>query len=155
VNVPIIDRDGRFIGVTGGGIDASQFVKVFHDYETADGIHIYMVRNDGNLIYASRRELISSSKVSVDTIWQTPVFDTLSRSRSSASGFVLEPDGPSGAILWVKYMSNWNTYLVVERSQSFIRKIQNEDDGSLPLPRRNTGSCPFVHSCLVLAPPVR
>ncbi|SIQ69200.1 hypothetical protein SAMN05920897_11323 [Alkalispirochaeta americana] len=52
VNVPIFDKDGSFLGVTGGGVLAEDFTRTLLSFGQLPGVNVYMARRDGRIVYA-------------------------------------------------------------------------------------------------------
>lgn len=123
INVPIVDENKGFIGVAGAGIDSLSFTKLIQSFERNSLVNIYLVRSDGEMVYSTQKDLLSGAKQHIDTVWNSPVFDVLQRSRDMENGTILEPDGSRGAILWAGYLPEWNTFLIVEREASSLRTM--------------------------------
>ncbi len=116
VNVPIRDLDGRFLGVTGGGIDATEFSETMHSYDDHPGIVVYMARPDGQLVYATDRSLLAQPVKHLDELWDGAMIPRLQRSELGSQGVVIRPEGSRGPMLWLRYMQPWDTYLIVEHT---------------------------------------
>ncbi len=116
VNIPVRDGNGHFIGVTGGGVDASVFDKTLKAFESDWDINLYLVRTDGQLVYASDKELLMDGSVYVDTLWDCKVIDQLSRWKNDNSGVIIE-SGKSKALVWGGYMHEWDSFFLIERSR--------------------------------------
>ncbi|MDC7226025.1 MAG: hypothetical protein PQJ61_04590 [Spirochaetales bacterium] len=121
INIPVFDSSGRYIGVTGGGVDASVFNKTFRALENDWDVRLYLVRPDGQLIYAENKEIMSGGAVSVDDLWSYPVIDTLVRMKNSPKGVVVSPDTDEN-LLWGEYLEIWDSYLIIERSGGILRQ---------------------------------
>ena len=126
INVPIHDAGGRYIGVTGGGVDSTIFSGLLEKLENDWNIEVYLVRNDGRLVYASNRSLLKLPGKTADEIWGGPVIDKLSREKGNPDGIIIEPDGESGAVIWGGYMPEWESYLIVERSADAVRSANRD-----------------------------
>lgn len=120
VNVPIFDRDGSFLGVTGGGINAEEFSRILKSFEQTRGINIYLARRDGRLVYSTDRSLLEGEVKDLNDLWEKPVTEKLRRDQRNTVGLIMEPAGTQGPVLWGKYLEDWDTFLVVERKTEAI-----------------------------------
>ncbi|MBU0927179.1 MAG: cache domain-containing protein [Spirochaetes bacterium] len=123
VNIPILDRDGTYLGVTGGGIDTIEFSRIIASYETEKHISVYLARRDGELVYATDKSLLRDRARGLDGLWGEGTLEKLRRGRSIAAGISLEPAGSGGPALWARYLEDWDTYLVVERDAEAIASL--------------------------------
>ena len=132
VNVPVRDSDGRYIGVTGGGVDSKIFTSILLSIEEKWDIGVHMFRTDGRLVYSTDKSYLKPPVRTVDSLWKKPVLDKLCREKNNPAGVVLEPDGRNGAVLWGGYMPDWETYLIIERSgQAMDEAVYRAVIGSL------------------------
>jgi diguanylate cyclase (GGDEF)-like protein len=115
INVPVLDRDGNFLGVTGGGIESEEFRETLHTYGRLPGLRVYLARQDGQLVYATDQTLLSS-QTKLNEIWDLPVTKEIKAGDGKYRNVVLEPEGYTGPILWAGFSENWNTYLVLEKT---------------------------------------
>jgi diguanylate cyclase (GGDEF)-like protein len=123
VNVPIFDDEGEFLGLTGAGADSEDFTEMLMAYGRLDGVNVYLARVDGQLVYANDRQLLVEQR-SLSYLWNTELNSILSNQDNS--GFLVFPEGDSGASLWIRYMESWNTWLVVEKTAQSIQSRVNE-----------------------------
>ena len=117
VNIPVKDNSGRYIGVTGGGIDSSVFDRMLKDFELQWAVRLYLVRDDGQFIYATDHELLSSGIDYIDDLWDSQILEQITRRRHDADGVVIFPKS-GDVILWGGYMPEWNSYLIIEHGNS-------------------------------------
>ena len=120
VNVPIYGPDGEFLGVTGGGVDASDFGEMLEHYGSFTGINIYMARRDGRLVFASDQRLLQPPAVTLAEIWGRDVIPELVAARDSGRSLTLQPDGARGPVLWGHYSRNWDTFVIVEKGAAVL-----------------------------------
>jgi len=120
VNVPIFGADGSFLGVTGGGIDATAFNRILKSFDSEHDTEVFLIRTDGKLVYASDPSHMDPPARDASALWGKSVFDEMRRRRLDASGMQADPAGFSGPVLWAGFMADWDTYLVIERKSSFV-----------------------------------
>jgi len=119
--------DGRFLGVRGAGIDATEFSQTMHSYDDHPGIVVYMARPDGQLVYATDRSLLVQPVKHLDELWDGAMMPRLQRSELGSRGVVVQPEGIHGPLLWLRYMEPWNTYLIVEHTRELLTaRTRNE-----------------------------
>lgn len=123
VNVPIFDDEGEFLGLTGVGVDSDDFTEMLMAYGRLDGVNVYLARIDGQLVYANDRQLLAEQR-SLSYLWNTELNSILTS--QDDAGFLVFPEGDSGAVLWIRYMKSWNTWLVVEKTAQSIQSRVNE-----------------------------
>ncbi len=119
VNVPIQDEDGTFLGVAGGGVIADDFTETLLAFGELPGVNVYLARKDGHLVYAKDASLLRSG-AGIDDLWGVALTDLVTRGASDESSIVIEPHGPTGALLWASFSSDWNTFLVLEKSGEIV-----------------------------------
>ncbi|TVR67218.1 MAG: GGDEF domain-containing protein [Spirochaetaceae bacterium] len=119
INVPILDRDGTFLGVTGGGVLAEEFTETLLAFGRLPGVNVYMARHDGQIIYANNTRLVRSG-ANLDDLWKLPVRDFIPRNVTEGEDAVLEPQGVTGPLLWTSFSREWNTYLVLEKTGEIV-----------------------------------
>lgn len=119
INVPILDTDGAFLGVTGGGVQLEEFSETLHAFGRLPGINVYMARHDGQIVYARDAQLVRSGE-NIDALWGFPVRDSFSCDETGAECSVLEPQGVAGPLLWISYSREWNTFLVLEKTGEIV-----------------------------------
>lgn len=122
VNVPILDRNGDFLGVTGGGIESERFAELMHSFEHEQDLTLYLARRDGQLVYASDIDLLREGNMSLNHLWGERFHDQLWRSMNESVGLVLEPETRPGSVLWARFIRDWDTFLIVERSPQSLQK---------------------------------
>ena len=122
VNVPILDRNGQYLGVTGGGIQSERFAELFLSFEENQDLKLYLARRDGQLVYASDKQLLREGNVRLDTLWGDHFHDLLWRNMNDSVGLVLEPETRPGSMLWARFIPDWDTFLIIERCPDSLRK---------------------------------
>ncbi|GAB6088945.1 cache domain-containing protein [Spirochaeta dissipatitropha] len=120
INVPVLDRNGKFIGLAGGGLNSSGFSETMHSFSRDPGLNIYLARRDGALIYATDNSLLNGKRNYINSIWGMDIIEVLRRRKDVSEGFVLHPGGLNGPALWVRYAQEWDTFLIVERSADSV-----------------------------------
>lgn len=150
VNIPVRDNNGRYIGVTGGGVDSDVFdrqLKAFeHDWE----LSIYMVRTDGRLVYSTDRRFLEPPEKAVDDIWGEPVLDRLSREKQNPDGIVILTGEGRGPVLWSGYMPEWETFLIIERSAEAMAAEVHSSMLSALIPESLLAVALFIFSFAVM-----
>lgn len=119
INVPILDKDGSFLGVTGGGVLAEEFTETLLAFGRLPGVNVFMARRDGQIVYAKDSQLVRSG-ANIDDLWRFPVREMLSVQQNEDRSTVQEPQGVTGPLLWVRYSPEWNTYLVLEKTGEIV-----------------------------------
>ncbi|WP_146049489.1 sensor domain-containing diguanylate cyclase [Alkalispirochaeta sphaeroplastigenens] len=119
VNVPILDRDGSFLGVTGGGVLAEDFTRTLLSFGQLPGVNVYMARHDGRIVYAGDPQLVRS-RACLDDLWGIPVRDLLARNQTGEDYMVLEPRGVRGPLVWTSHSGRWSTYLALEKTGEVV-----------------------------------
>ena len=107
VNVPILDHNGTYIGVTGAGIHSDEVKEVIASFEKEYGVRIELARKDGKVIYTTDKR--------VGRYLSERTLDTLIRNQTEAMGTVFEGGGDTSSLFWGTYLSDWNSYLLVEK----------------------------------------
>lgn len=134
VNVPLLDHDGRYRGVVGGGIDTIEFSEIISSIEHDRGLSVYMARRDGRLVYATDRQLLSQPVRNLDALWGVELSDLLRREQRNPSGIVFEPEPQDcNSILWGRYLPEWDTFLILEwKDENFDTSLQTAAIQTLP-----------------------
>lgn len=131
VNVPILDDDGTFLGITGGGIDAEEFSETLHAYGQLPGVNVYLARTDGQLVYATDKNLLAAP-MNKNQLWDHSLTEGLEGTANGPEYRVLQPSGMLGPILWTSFSEGWNTYLVLEKTgESVAGRVQETMRSSL------------------------
>ncbi len=118
VNVSIRDSDGSFLGITGGGVEAREFSRVLHSYGELPGINVFLARRDGQLVYASDRNLLREPG-HIDSVSAVPITEQVDGTQGIA-GRCFMPDGPTGSLLWARYSEPWDTFIAIEKTGDII-----------------------------------
>lgn len=126
VNIPIYDREGVYVGVTGAGIDSRDFDRILGSFESERNVSFTMARSDGRIVY--RTDGTEGFYLS------RAVMDQLSRNREHPAGTSIDRSGPEAfgagdgfdadAPLWGTWLGEWNTYLVVEKASEAVGLLQ-------------------------------
>lgn len=116
VNVPIISESGTFLGVAGGGINATKFMYNLNSFSSEHDVQFFLMRQDGALIYPQDPHLQKQQSENADSLWGASVFESIIRNQSSIGGTLLERSTKQNSIFWSMYLEEWNTYLVLERT---------------------------------------
>lgn len=120
INVPIFDNYGHFIGVAGGGVNSYSFADTMHSFSLGSGLNIYLARRDGALIYTTVAGLLKGERTRIHAIWNEDIPEILRRRQDESAGFILEPSGSRGSVLWARYSPEWDSFLIVERSAESV-----------------------------------
>lgn len=124
VNTPFFDKKGDFLGITGAGVNGEEFSNMLMTYGRLDGVNVYLARLDGQLVYADNRQLLAKQR-NLNELWQTDLTTVLNNINNS--GLVLSNEvDTGGAMLWIRYMKPWNTWLVVEKTAKSIQSRINQ-----------------------------
>jgi len=116
VNVPIISKSGKYLGVVGGGIDATQFMNNLNSFNTKHNINMFLIRQDGALVYTQDSQFVNSLNLNASSLWGVSTFESIVRNRSNIGGVLLEGETKPNSVFWSIYLDDWNTYLVIERN---------------------------------------
>ena len=119
VNLPIFDAQGQYIGLAGAGVNTDDFSATLMAYGDLEGIEVYLARTDGQLVYASNRQLLAQQQ-RLGAIWETDHLTHLNTLQ--VNGQVIRPEGSPNTLLWVRYMEEWNTWLVVEKTAAAMEQ---------------------------------
>ncbi len=119
-NVPIPDADGSFLGVTGGGVEATEFTETLHSYGELSDISIYLARRDGQLVYAADRNLLKDQS-HIDDVSGIPITELVDGDQG-ATGRLFGPAGAAGPALWARYSEPWDTFILVEHTGEALRE---------------------------------
>jgi hypothetical protein len=112
VNVPIYDQEGGYIGVTGAGIDSREFGRIIEAFELSRSVSFSLIRSDGKIVYQTlphEEEMLSGD-----------VLDQLSRNREGPAGISIGTGDSGLDPLWGTWLSEWNSYLVVQKDQAIV-----------------------------------
>ncbi len=120
VNVSIRDADGSFLGITGGGVEATEFSRVLHSYGELPGINVFLARSDGQLVYASNRNLLKRPGC-IDDVSTVAITEEVDGTEGIA-GRRFMPDGPTGSLLWARYSKPWDTFIVIEKTGDIVNE---------------------------------
>ena len=123
VNVPLFDDAGEFLGLTGVGVDSEDFSNMLMAYGRLEGVNVYLARVDGQLVYANDRQLLAEQG-NLNDLWNTDVSSLYDN--QDVSGLMISHRDDSGALLWIRYMESWNTWLVVEKTAQSIQSRIND-----------------------------
>ncbi|PKF62017.1 hypothetical protein CW745_08510 [Psychromonas sp. psych-6C06] len=124
VNTPLFDKKGDFLGLTGVGVNGEDFSNMLMAYGRLDGLNVYLSRSDGQLVYANNRQLLAEQR-NLNELWQTDLTAVLNNTDNSGLVLVNELDTDE-AMLWMRYMEPWNTWLVVEKTAQSIQSRINQ-----------------------------
>ncbi len=119
INTPLFDKQGEFLGLTGAGVDGEDFSNMLMNYGRLDGVNVYLARVDGQLVYANDRQLLAEQR-NLNEIWQTE-FKTLLKNPDTSGSIISNQIDTGGAMLWMRYMESWKTWLVVEKTAQTIQ----------------------------------
>ena len=120
VNTAIRDTDGRFLGVTGGGVELEDFSATLHAFGELPEVQVYLARRDGRLVYASDR-LLLKSHACTSSLWDIPLGDLFPDEPSTGSWAIVDSFGVTGPMLFVGYSDTWDTFVILEKSGNSIR----------------------------------
>ncbi|TVQ74424.1 MAG: GGDEF domain-containing protein [Oceanospirillales bacterium] len=123
VNAPLFDDTGEFLGLTGVGVDTEDFSNLLLAYSRLEGFDVFLARVDGQLVYARDRQLLAEQR-NFNDLWNIDL-NSLAKNQDS-SGFSLINKDDTGAMLWVRYMEAWNTWLVVEKTAESVQSRIND-----------------------------
>lgn len=119
VNTPLFDKKGDFLGLTGVGVNGEDFTNMLMTYGNLDGVNVYLARLDGQLVYANDKQLLVEQR-NINKLWETDLSTVLKNINNS--GLVHSDElSTGGAMLWIRYMEPWKTWLVVEKTAQNIQ----------------------------------
>lgn len=123
VNAPLFDDNGEFLGLTGVGVDTEDFSNMLLAYSRLEGFNVFLARVDGQLVYAKDRQLLADQR-SFNDLWNIE-FNSLPKNQD-VSGYTIANKDDQGAMLWVRFMEPWNTWLVVEKTAESVQSRVND-----------------------------
>jgi len=138
VNAPLFDHAGEFLGLTGVGVDTEDFSTMLMAYSRLEGFNVFLARVDGQLVYAKDRQLLAQQR-NFNDLWN---IDFKSVGQSQDKSGLIKDD--SGALLWIRYMEPWNTWLVVEKTAKSVQSRINDSLKSSALLSGSLGALLFL-----------
>lgn len=119
VNTPLFDNNGEFLGLTGAGVDGEDFSNMLMTYGRLEGVNVYLARVDGQLVYASDRRLLAEQR-NLNELWPSALHTVLNT--TDTTGVIIsDKELTGGALLWMRYMAPWNTWLLVEKTAESVQ----------------------------------
>jgi len=108
INIPILNEQGEYIGVAGGGFYYKNFDSYLNQLERLYNVELFLVK-DSKSIYSNSNVNIANK------------YENLQQYKKITNGIFLDNTDDS-SLSYIKYLSNWDSYLIVRRSNSQIIK---------------------------------
>ncbi len=108
INIPISDENGKYIGVAGGGFYYKNFDSYLNQLERLYNVELFLI-NDSKLIYSNRNVNVADR------------YENLDQYKKITNGVFLD-DTDDASLSYIKYLSTWDSYLIVRRSSNQIIK---------------------------------
>ncbi len=108
INIPILNEQGKYIGVAGGGFYYKNFDSYLNQLERLYNIEMFLI-NDSTIIYSNNNKNIEKE------------FKNLNQYKKITNGVFLDNSGDN-SLTFIKYLSKWDSYLIVKRSNKQIIK---------------------------------
>ncbi len=120
VNASIRDTDGSFLGVTGGGVELSEFSATLHSFGRLPEVNLYLARRDGQIVYAADPQLLRSA-ANITALWDIPLNDRIVKASIGETWTVIDTERITDPLLFVGYSDTWDTFVVLEKSGHMVR----------------------------------
>jgi diguanylate cyclase (GGDEF)-like protein len=113
INYKVYDYDGKFIGATGVGLNASAVKQLIKDYQRRYDCNIYFVNSSGDIILRSS-ELFSEGKNIKDIDGLGDIAQTVFSSKSGSYSYF---NNWKTTHLYTRYIPEFKWYLFVEQTE--------------------------------------
>ncbi|MDY0289308.1 MAG: hypothetical protein RBR15_10830 [Sphaerochaeta sp.] len=118
INIPHVDEEGAFLGLSGGGFVHESFEKDLSQLEQLSKVHFYLVQHN-DLVYANPLYGAEHTQDFITRIHQESIMQAFERNKHLWYGFSLDRK-VTGGVYRAKYIPEWDCYAITGKTNKMV-----------------------------------
>ncbi|CAN5524782.1 hypothetical protein BH09VER1_BH09VER1_50690 [soil metagenome] len=123
INYRVVDKDGKFLGATGVGLNVDAVKKLMHEYRERYHRDVYFYDRNGKVVLHSWNAKTSGSPQMPNHNSEAAMQSVLARISRGETNITASATGRNGAMASYRYIPELNWILVVEQVSDGTRRI--------------------------------